>query len=100
MRVPYLFVAALDALRIPSVSFGHPPKGSRRVSRSDRWPGSRHAPDLVGTQAETPGHVCALAAAQAQRARAIAGVLLTFEYRSDSRLCDVVRPTMTRARGT
>ena len=40
-RAPFHFVAALDLLGIPSASFGHPPRGSPKATRSARWPGLR-----------------------------------------------------------
>lgn len=38
-QAPYLYVATLGALGIPTLSLGHPPKGQRRAIRSGRWHG-------------------------------------------------------------
>jgi hypothetical protein len=56
-QVPYLYVQALDALGIPSLSFGHPPKGQPEGDPfgSFAWVGAMRL-TWLGTAAEGAGH--------------------------------------------
>jgi hypothetical protein len=91
-QVPYLWVAALDALARPSLSFGHPPKGQpegepfgsfawvaamRLTWQGSRAEGERHAVRWRPKKRNERGH--------------IPGILLTFAYGDDGRPCSVVR---------
>lgn len=80
-QVPYLYVQALDALAIPSVSFSHPPKGQPDGDPfgSVAWV---NAPRLTwqGTAAEGEGHRVRWRPRKRNERGFIGGVLLTFEY--------------------
>jgi hypothetical protein len=91
-QVPYLWVAALDALGIPSLSFGHPPKGmpegepfgsfARVAAMRLTW---------LGTRAEGDAHRVRWRPKKRNERGHIAGVLLTFGYGDDGRPCSADR---------
>jgi hypothetical protein len=91
-QVPYLYVAALDELGLPSVSFGHPPKGQPQGEPfgSVGWVNAMRL-TWNGTQAEAAGHVVRWRPRKRNERGHIAGVLLTFEYGEDQRLAAVTR---------
>jgi hypothetical protein len=91
-QVPYLWVAALDALGIPSVSFGHPPKGQPEGEPfgSFAWVAAMRL-TWLGTAAEGEGHRVRWRPRKRNERGHIPGVLLTFAYGEDGRLCGVER---------
>lgn len=91
-QLPYLYVAALDALGIPSVSFGHPPKGQPdgEPFGSVAWVNAMRL-TWLGTQAEADGHVVRWRPRKRNERGHIPGVLLTFEYGEDGRLAAVTQ---------
>lgn len=91
-QAPYLYVAALDALAIPSVSFSHPPKGQPDGDPfgSVAWINAMRL-TWQGTAAEGTGHRVRWRPRKRNERGHIAGVLLTFSYSADGRLADAVR---------
>jgi hypothetical protein len=91
-QVPYLYVAALDALEIPSVSFGHPPKGQPDGDPfgSMAWVSAMRL-TWSGTRAESSAHQVRWRPRKRNERGHIAGVLLTFDYSPDGRLAAVTR---------
>ena len=91
-QTPYLYVAALDALGMPTVSFGHPPKGQPEGEPfgSVAWVNA-HRLTWNGTTAEGDGHRVRWRPRKRNERGHIAGVLLTFEYGLDGRLENVTR---------
>lgn len=91
-QVPYLWVQALDALGIPSVSFGHPPKGQPEGEPfgSVAWTNAMRL-TWNGTTAEGNLHRVRWRPRKRNERGHIAGVMLTFEYGDDSRLSAVLR---------
>ena len=91
-QVPYLWVGALDALRIPSLSFGHPPKGQPEGEPfgSFAWVASMRL-SWLGTKAEGEGHRIRWRPKKRNERGHISGVLLTVEYGDDGRPCAVYR---------
>lgn len=91
-QVPYLYVNALDALGKPPVSFAHPPKGQPNGDPfgSVAW---INAPRLTwqGTPGEGSGHRVRWRPRKRNERGHIPGVLLTFEYGLDNRLCGAIR---------
>lgn len=90
--VPFMFVAALDALGLPSVSFGHTPKGSPEGDPfgSFAWVASSRL-TWLGTRAEGDGHAVRWRPRKRNERGHIPGLLLTFEYDEIGRLCGVTR---------
>ena len=90
-QAPYLYVAALDALGIPSVSFGHPPRGTPEGEPygSVSWVNTMRL-TWLGTSAEGDGHKVRWRPRKRNERGHISGVLLTFEYEGNV-LRDVVR---------
>jgi hypothetical protein len=80
-QVPYLYVAALDAMQIPSVSFSHPPKGQPDGDPfgSVAWVNAARL-TWQGTAAEGGGHRVRWRPRKRNERGVIPGVLLTFEY--------------------
>jgi hypothetical protein len=80
-QAPYLYVAALDALDIPSVSFGHPPRGTPEGEPygSVSWVNAMRL-TWLGTSAEGDGHKVRWRPRKRNERGHISGVLLTFEY--------------------
>jgi hypothetical protein len=91
-QVPYLYVAALDGLRLPSLSFGHPPKGQPEGEPfgSFAWVGAMRF-TWLGTRAETDMHRVRWRPRKRNERGHVPGVLLTFDYASDGRLAAVTR---------
>jgi hypothetical protein len=91
-QVPYLYVAALDALGIPSLSFGHPPKGQPEGDPygSMAWLGAMRLTWLA-TKAEGDGHRIRWRPRKRNERGHIPGVLLTVDYGDDGRPCAVTR---------
>ena len=91
-QAPYLYVAALDALGIPSVSFSHPPKGQPDGDPfgSVAWTNAMRL-TWQGTTGEGTGHRVRWRPRKRNERGHIAGVLLIFGYGLDGRLADVTR---------
>jgi hypothetical protein len=91
-QAPYLFVAALDALGIPSLSFGHPPKGQPEGEPfgSMAWVAAMRL-TWLGTRGESEAHVVRWRVRKRNERGHLAGVLLTFSYGQDGRPFDVTR---------
>lgn len=90
--VPFMFVSALDALGLPSVSFGHTPKGSPEGDPfgSFAWVASSRL-TWLGTRAEGDRHAVRWRPRKRNERGHIPGLLLTFEYDDVGRLCGVTR---------
>ena len=82
----------LDALGIPSLSFGHPPKGQPEGEPfgSVAWVNAMRL-TWNGTHAEGDGHVVRWRPRKRNERGHIPGVLLTFDYGDDNRLSSVTR---------
>ena len=91
-QVPYLYVQALDALGIPSLSFGHPPKGQPEGDPfgSVAWLGAMRL-TWLGTSAEGEGHRVRWRPRKRNERGHLPGVLLTVTYGEDGRPCAVLR---------
>lgn len=91
-QVPYLYVAALDALGVTSVSLGHPPKGqpAGEPFGSVGWVNAMRL-TWNGIAAEAPGHVVRWTPRKRNERGHIPSFLLTFEYSEDGRLANVTR---------
>jgi hypothetical protein len=91
-QVPYLWVAALDALGIPSLSFGHPPKGMPEGEPfgSFAWVAAMRL-TWLGTRAEGDAHRVRWRPKKRNERGHIPGVLLTFAYGDDGRPCSAER---------
>ena len=91
-QVPYLFVQALDALRIPSLSIGHPPKGQPEGDPfgSVGWLGAMRL-TWLGTTAEGDGHRIRWRPRKRNERGYIAGCVLTVTYGEDGRPREVLR---------
>lgn len=91
-QVPFLWVAALDALGIPSLSFGHPPKGQPEGEPfgSFAWVAAMRL-TWLGTKAEGEGHRIRWRPRKRNERGHISGVLLTIAYGDDGRPCSVTR---------
>lgn len=91
-QVPFLWVAALDALGIPSLSFGHPPKGQPEGEPfgSFAWLAAMRL-TWLGTKAEGDGHRIRWRPKKRNERGHMPGVLLTVEYGDDGRPCGVTR---------
>jgi AAA domain len=86
-QAPYLYVGALDALGIPSLSLGHPPKGQPEGEPygSMAWVGAMRL-TWLGTNGEREGHQVRWRPRKRNERGHIPGVLLTFSYGLDGRL--------------
>lgn len=91
-QAPFLYVQALDALGIPSLSFGHPPKGNPEGDPfgSMAWVAAMRM-TWLGTKAESEGHAIRWRPRKRNERGALAGVLLTVTYAADGRPNGVVR---------
>jgi len=91
-QAPYLYVQALDALGVPSLSLGHPPKGQPEGEPfgSMAWVAAMRM-TWLGTRAEGDEHRVRWRPRKRNERGHIPGVLLTFEYGTDGRLCSVRR---------
>lgn len=91
-QVPFLWVAALDALGVPSLSFGHPPKGQPEGEPfgSFAWVAAMRL-TWLGTKAEGDGHRIRWRPKKRNERGHIGGILLTVGYGDDGRPCSVSR---------
>jgi len=91
-QVPYLYVSALDALGLPSVSFGHPPKGQPNGDPfgSVAWVNAMRL-TWQGTPGEGEGHRVRWRPRKRNERGHIPGVLLTFSYDAEGRLSGAER---------
>lgn len=91
-QAPFLYVQALDALRMPSLSFGHPPKGQPEGDPfgSMAWVAAMRM-TWIGTKAEGDGHRVRWRPRKRNERGHIAGILLTVQYGLDGRPCAVER---------
>ncbi len=91
-QVPFLYVAALEALARPTLSFGHPPKGQPEGEPfgSFAWVAAMRL-TWLGTRAEGIGHVIRWRPKKRNERGHIPGILLTFTYAEDGRPCAVER---------
>lgn len=89
---PFLFVSALDGLGVPSLSFGHPPKGQPEGDPfgSMAWLAAFRL-TWLGTKAEGDGHRVRWRPRKRNERGHVPGILLAFAYGTDSRLCGVTR---------
>lgn len=90
--VPWAYVAVVDGLGIPSVSFGHTPKGSPEGDPfgSYAWLGAMRL-TWLGTPAEGATHRVRWRPRKRNERGHIPAALLTFTYGADGRLCDAQR---------
>ena len=91
-QVPFLYVGALDALGIPSLSFGHPPKGMPEGEPfgSFAWVAAMRL-TWLGTRAEGDAHRVRWRPKKRNERGHIPGILLTFAYGDDGRPCSAER---------
>src|SRR5262249_27981647 len=91
-QVPYLYVAALDALGIPSISLGHPPKGQPEGEPfgSMAWVAAMRM-TWLGTRAEGEDHRVRWRPRKRNERGHVPGVLLRFDYADDGRPSNVTR---------
>ena len=91
-QTPFLFVTALEALGIPSLSFGHTPKGSPEGDPfgSFAWIAAMRL-TWIGARAEGEGHRVRWRPRKRNERGHVPGLLLSFEYDADGRLCGVTR---------
>lgn len=91
-QVPFLYVAALDGLGIPSLSLGHPPKGQPEGDPygSFAWLAAMRL-TWLGTRAEGEAHRIRWRPRKRNERGHIPGILLTFTYGDDGRLAGVTR---------
>lgn len=91
-QTPFLFVAALEALGLPSLSFGHTPKGSPEGDPfgSFAWIAAMRL-TWIGARAEGEGHRVRWRPRKRNERGHVPGLLLSFEYDADGRLCGVTR---------
>ncbi len=89
---PFLFVGALDALGVPSLSFGHPPKGQPEGEPfgSMAWLAAFRL-TWLGTRAEGDGHRIRWRPRKRNERGHLPGVLLSIAYGDDGRPCAVER---------
>jgi hypothetical protein len=89
---PFLYVDALEQLGVPSLSFGHPPKGQPEGDPfgSFAWVAAMRL-TWLGTRAEGDGHRVRWRPRKRNERGFVPGVLLTFSYDDASRLVGVVR---------
>jgi hypothetical protein len=91
-QAPYLYVAALDALGKPSLSFGHPPKGQPEGEPfgSMAWVAAMRM-TWLGARAESLNHSIRWRPRKRNERGHISGLLLTVSYGTDGRPCSVDR---------
>lgn len=91
-QAPFLFVGALDALGIPSVSFGHPPKGQPEGDPfgSMAWLAAMRM-TWIASRGEGDEHRIRWRPRKRNERGHVPGVLLTIEYGTDGRPCKVTR---------
>jgi hypothetical protein len=91
-EVPFQYVRALDGLGIPSISFGHPPKGQPEGEPfgSFAWVAAMRF-TWLGTKAESSEHQVRWRPRKRNERGHVPAVLLTFHYGPDDRLIGVDR---------
>lgn len=91
-QAPFLFVSALDSLAVPSLAFGHPPKGAPEGDPfgSMAWLAAFRL-TWLGTTAEGEGHRIRWRPRKRNERGHIPGFLLTVTYGDDGRPCAVER---------
>jgi hypothetical protein len=91
-QAPFLYVAALDSLGIPTVSLGHPPKGQPEGEPfgSMAWLAAMRL-TWLGTKAKGEGHRVRWRPRKRNERGFIPGVLMTFGYGEDGRLASAAR---------
>lgn len=91
-QVPYMFVAALDSLDIPTLTFGHSPKNQPTGDPygSMSWTAAMRL-TWNGTLAEGEGHRIRWRPRKRNERGHLSGVLLDVSYGPDGRPCGVVR---------
>ena len=91
-QAPYLYVAALDALGIPTLSLGHPPKGQPEGDPfgSMAWVAAMRL-TWSGTAGERDTHQVRWRPRKRNERGHIASFLLTVRYADDGRPCEVIR---------
>ncbi len=91
-QAPYLYVAALDALGLPSVSAGHTPRANPEGDPygSVSWVNAMRL-TWLGTPVETAGHVVRWRPRKRNERGKIAAVRLTFSYADGKTLSGVTR---------
>ena len=91
-QAPYLYVAALDALGIPTLSLGHPPKGQPEGDPfgSMAWVAAMRL-TWIGTIGERDVHQVRWRPRKRNERGHIATFLLTISYSDDGRPHDVTR---------
>ena len=91
-QTPFQYVSALDSLGVPSVSFGHPPKGQPEGDPfgSMGWLAAMRL-TWSGTRAEGSEHRVRWRPRKRNERGHLGGVLLGFTYGDDGRPCSVTR---------
>jgi hypothetical protein len=91
-QAPFLFVSALDSLGLPSLSFGHPPKGQPEGDPfgSMAWLAAYRL-TWLGTTAEGEGHRIRWRPKKRNERGHIPGVLLSVTYADDGRPASIER---------
>lgn len=91
-QAPFLFVSALEGIGLPSLSFGHPPKGQPEGDPfgSMAWLAAFRL-TWLGTAAEGDGHRIRWRPRKRNERGRIPGFLLTVSYGDDGRPCAVER---------
>jgi hypothetical protein len=91
-QAPFLYVRALDSLGIPSLSFGHPPKGQPEGEPfgSMAWLAAMRL-TWLGTKAEGEGHHVRWRPRKRNERGHIPGFVLTVIYGDDNRPVEVIR---------
>jgi hypothetical protein len=92
-QFPYLYVDALDALGIPSVSFGHPPKGQPDGDPfgSVSWVNAMRLTWIGSRAGKGDAHVIRWRVRKKNERGYIAPFLIAFEYGADNRLVNAAR---------
>jgi hypothetical protein len=91
-QAPYLYVAALDALGIPTLSLGHPPKGQPEGDPfgSMSWVAAMRL-TWIGTAGERDAHQIRWRPRKRNERGHIASFLLTVRYAGDGRPSEATR---------
>lgn len=91
-QAPFLYVQALDALHMPSLSFAHPPKGQPEGDPfgSMAWVAAMRM-TWLGTKAEGDGHRIRWRPKKKNERGHVPGILLVVQYGADGRPCAIQR---------